>query len=91
MKFLLIYFIIINLVSFFLMYYDKLCAQSNSWRIPEKLLFQVALLGGGVGGTLGIYKFRHKTKHAKFRYGFPIIAGVECLGMVWVIGWIFFQ
>ena len=67
------------------MYYDKECAKSNQWRIPEKLLFEIALIGGGIGGTLGMFRFRHKTKHTHFRYGFPIIAVVEGFLLLWFL------
>ena len=30
-----------------------------------------------VGGWLGMYAFRHKTKHWKFILGFPLIALVQ--------------
>lgn len=73
-KFLLVYLAITNMISYFLMYYDKACAKSKQWRVPEKILFQVVLAGGGIGGTLGMFRFRHKTNHIHFRYGFPAIA-----------------
>ena len=77
--FLISLFLAINLVSFLMMYYDKECAKSGAWRVPEKILFEIALFGGGVGGTLGMIWFRHKTKHWYFRYGFPVLAGIQIL------------
>ena len=44
------------------------------YRIPEKTLFLPVLLGGGIGGTAGMFFFHHKTRHWYFRYGFPAIA-----------------
>ena len=52
---------------------DKEKAKLKKWRISEKTLFLLALFGGGIGGVIGIYTFRHKTKHLKFTLGFPII------------------
>ena len=52
---------------------DKRKAKLNHWRISEKTLFSLALMGGSIGGILGMYTFRHKTKHLKFTLGFPII------------------
>ena len=79
MKFLLAYVIAVNLIAYYLMFYDKECAKSGQWRVPEKLLFRIAAMGGSIGGTLGMFRFHHKTKHRYFRYGFPIIAVVEGL------------
>lgn len=73
MKFILIYIVFINLLLFSLMGIDKEKAKLKKWRISEKTLFLLALLGGGIGGVIGIYTFRHKTKHLKFTLGFPII------------------
>lgn len=56
----------INILAFSLMGIDKRRARRHLWRIPEKTLFLVVLLGGGIGGTLGMFFFRHKTKHWYF-------------------------
>ena len=53
---------------------DKLCAKLNKRLIPEKVLFLLAVLGGGLGGTVGMLSFRHKTKHWYFAVGFPALA-----------------
>ena len=55
------------------MYIDKRKAKRNEWRIKEGTLMSIALLGGGIGGIIGMYKFRHKTKKLKFTVGFPTI------------------
>lgn len=68
-----IYWGIVNLIGFVIMGIDKRKAIKHMWRIPEKTLFLVAVLGGGLGGMLGMKVFRHKTKHMKFVIGFPSI------------------
>ena len=73
MKFIFIYVFFTNLLLFILMGLDKRKAKLNHWRISEKTLFSLALMGGSIGGILGIYTFRHKTKHLKFTLGFPIV------------------
>lgn len=72
-EFFLIYLLIINVVAFLLMLVDKLKAKKNLWRIPEATLISSALLGGSVGALIGMYTVRHKTKHAKFYIGIPVI------------------
>lgn len=56
---------------------DKSKAKKGAWRIPEATLFLFAFLGGGIGTTLGMNFFRHKTKHWYFKFGMPIIAILE--------------
>lgn len=73
MKFIINYIIFINIILFILMGVDKRKAKLNKWRISEKSLFLFSLLGGSIGGILGIYTFKHKTRHLKFTFGFPII------------------
>ena len=70
---LLIYSLIINVIGFFLMGIDKLRAKKQVWRVPEKTLFLIAVLGGSVGTNVGMYVFRHKTKHWYFVIGMPLI------------------
>lgn len=66
-----------GLVLFILMGADKSCARKGLRRIPERRLFLLAFLGGAAGGWLGMYVFRHKTKHWQFVVGFSLIAAVQ--------------
>lgn len=59
------------------MYRDKAKAMKKEWRIAEKTLFSVAILGGAIGGVLGMYLFRHKTRHNSFAFGFPLLAAIQ--------------
>ena len=72
-KILVIYLLLINAIGFILMLVDKIKAKKNLWRIPEATLFLVAVIGGSIGSILGMYTFRHKTKHIKFIVGMPLI------------------
>ena len=69
----IIYLISINIIAFLAMFIDKRKAQKGKLRIPEKTLFTLVALGGGIGGIAGMYIFRHKTKKARFVVGFPLI------------------
>ena len=82
MKLLLAYLVIINAVGFLFMLIDKRKAQKNLWRIPERTIMSVAVSGGSVGVLLGMYAFRHKTKHLKFTIGVPVILSVQIIGAV---------
>jgi uncharacterized membrane protein YsdA (DUF1294 family) len=78
------YLLIINLVGIYVMWSDKCRAKSGAWRIKEKTLFLVALLGGSLGTTLGMHWFRHKTKHWYFRLGFPVILVAQVAFAMWL-------
>ena len=65
--------VVMNLLSYILMGLDKRAAQEGRWRVPEKTLFLVTALFGGLGGVLGMHVFRHKTKHWYFRVFFPVL------------------
>lgn len=72
-KIIIIYLISINLTSLLSMKLDKERAKHHKWRISEKSLFLMALLGGSAGSILGMHIFRHKTKHLAFVIGMPVI------------------
>ena len=61
------FIVILNGFLFILMGLDKKKAKQHKWRIPEKRLLLLGLIGGGFGGLLGMYVFRHKTREAKFK------------------------
>ena len=73
-RILYVWLLLMSLVLFFTMGADKRRAVKSLRRVPERRLFTLALLGGAAGGWLGMYAFRHKTKHGKFIFGFPLIA-----------------
>ena len=83
MKYLLIYLGIVNLIGFFSMFLDKQKAKRGKWRIPEKTLFLLAVIGGSFGTTLGMHVFRHKTKHWSFKFGMPFILIVQVILMIY--------
>ena len=84
-KNIVIYLILINLITFLAMYIDKRKAKKGKRRIPEKTLFILVGLGGGIGGILGMYLFRHKTKKTRFVIGFPAILIFEALVVIAIL------
>jgi len=73
------YLLIVNIVGFAIMGLDKYYAKHDMRRIPEKTLFMVAIVGGSIGSIVGMYTFRHKTKHKSFTAGMPLILIVQIL------------
>lgn len=84
-KNIIIYLVVINILTFLAMWWDKHEAKVGDWRISEKALFILVLLGGGIGGILGMYVFRHKTKKWYFKFGFPIILIIEIILAVYLM------
>lgn len=77
LKNILIYFLVMNIITFLIMGYDKHEAKVNQWRISEKALFLFCLFGGSIGGICGMYAFRHKTQKWYFKIGFPLILIIQ--------------
>ena len=82
---LLIYLVVINVAGFLLMGIDKLRAKKQVWRVPEKTLFLIAVIGGSIGTNVGMYVFRHKTKHWYFVIGMPLILIAQIALVVWLV------
>lgn len=72
-----IYLIVANTGAFVLYGIDKRKAQKHLWRIPERTLIGIAIVGGSIGALLGMKVFHHKTKHVKFTIGVPLIIIIE--------------
>lgn len=79
LRYFLLYLIIINLISFYIMWLDKRKAQRKEWRISEKTFFISAALGGSIGSIIGMWTFHHKTKHWYFVWGMPAILFCQIL------------
>jgi uncharacterized membrane protein YsdA (DUF1294 family) len=80
----LIYILIINVITFFMMWFDKHEAKIGDWRVPERTLFLLVLLGGGIGGIAGMYVFRHKTRKWYFKIGFPAILIMQIILVIYL-------
>ena len=72
-----IFIILINTVGVFIMGFDKHRAIKHKYRIPEKVLFFIAIIGGSIGIYLGMQIYNHKTKHKQFTLGIPFIILVQ--------------
>ena len=82
---LLVWLAVINLLTFIVYGADKRRARKGKWRVPEKTLFLLPLLGGSVGGILGMRVFHHKTKHWYFVWGVPAILLAQLALAVWLL------
>lgn len=73
------YLILVNSIAFFYCYLDKRKAIQRNRRIKEKVLFQLIIIGGGLGFLIAMYTFHHKTKHLKFVIITPLFT------IIWMI------
>ena len=78
------YILVINFIAFLLMGIDKRRAIKHAFRIPEATLFLFAIMGGSIGSILGMYTFRHKTRHWYFVYGMPAILILQIAFIIFV-------
>lgn len=79
------YLLAINVLTFLTYGVDKLKARKSWWRISEKTLLLLAILGGSIGAWVGMRLWRHKTLHKKFRYGVPAIIIAQIAIAVYLI------
>ncbi|WP_026572236.1 DUF1294 domain-containing protein [Bacillus sp. UNC438CL73TsuS30] len=81
---LLVVYLIMNVAGLIIMWEDKQRAIHHKYRIQEKTLWLVALFGGAIGATMGMQLYRHKTKHVQFKIGFPLLAVIEFILMLYL-------
>ena len=75
----ILFILVINLISFCIMGWDKKCAINNNYRISEKEIFIISILGGSIGTLIGMKIFHHKTQKKKFQLGIPIIVVIQII------------
>lgn len=85
MLILLIIIGVMSLAAFAAFGLDKYKAKAGKWRIPERTLFLLALLGGGIGAFLGMKVFHHKTMHKQFVIGIPVIMVIQAVLLGWYL------
>ena len=73
------YLLVINFITWAAYGLDKRRAKGGKWRIPERTLLILTVVGGSVGALVGMLLFRHKTKKAKFVVGVPVILVMHCV------------
>lgn len=74
-----IYLVFINVMTFFVYWWDKWKAEHKRWRTPELTLLLWAGIGGSIGAWIAMHLLHHKTRHKKFVYGIPLILAAHTL------------
>ena len=85
MEYLFLYLLFINIIATIICVVDKYKAKIGGWRVPEKTLFVVSLLGGSVGMYITMCLIRHKTKHKRFMIGLPLIIVIQCAILIYIL------
>ena len=75
----------VNVITFVVYGIDKLKAKKGKWRVPETTLLLLAIVGGSVGAWCGVKVWHHKTIHAKFKYGIPLIMAMQAVLCLYLI------
>ncbi|MCI2048176.1 MAG: DUF1294 domain-containing protein [Lachnospiraceae bacterium] len=71
--FLICYFLLLNFITFGVFALDKKKAVNHEFRVPEAVLFILALLGGSAGALAAMFILRHKNRKPAFFIGIPAI------------------
>lgn len=82
MTILFYYFLILNVMAFFQIAYDKHLAKVQKQRIPERNLLGFVFIGGTIGSGLGMLIFRHKTSKISYLWKYFGIVSIQIL-IVW--------
>ncbi|KRA00410.1 hypothetical protein ASD64_02285 [Mesorhizobium sp. Root157] len=76
----------LNLAAFLAFWWDKRLAEAGSWRISERTLLWLALLGGSLGAVSAQQIFRHKTRKEPFRTLLYLIVFLQItIGASWLL------
>ncbi|MBO9600406.1 MAG: DUF1294 domain-containing protein [Cohnella sp.] len=86
MLYLVGYLLLLNLIGFASMRRDKTLARRHARRTPENTLMFIAFAGGALGSWIGMYSFRHKTKHRGFTIGVPLLLAWNVVAFMWLTG-----
>ena len=85
MKYFLIYLAVISIIAIIVCCYDKHAAKHNpKHRTRESTLLLLSALGGSVAMFATMLLIRHKTKHAKFMVGIPLIIILQIAALVFI-------
>ena len=79
------YLIGINVLAFLLYGIDKAKAKRGAWRIAEKVLLGIGILGGSLGALAGMKLFRHKTRHWYFIAINTAALTVQIILLAWLV------
>jgi uncharacterized membrane protein YsdA (DUF1294 family) len=72
-------FIILNIIAFIVIGYDKYLAKVQKRRISEKMRLSFVAFGGTIGAGIAMLFFRHKTAKKSYLLKFWVIVGIQVI------------
>jgi uncharacterized membrane protein YsdA (DUF1294 family) len=81
----ILYIVLINLVAYLVMWWDKRKAAQREWRVAEATLYILGFLGGALGIVGGMFRFRHKTQKRSFQ-AITFLCLIVSLVIYWFVG-----
>ena len=87
MQYIYTYLGVVSVIAIILTLHDKRAAQKRNWRVKERTLLIVSALGGSVAMLLTMLAVRHKTRHAKFMAGIPVIIALQVAAVLVTLHW----
>ena len=79
------YFALISIIAIAVTVADKTKAKAGAWRVKESTLLILSALGGSVATFITMLVIRHKTKHAKFMVGIPLIIATQLAAFIFFV------
>lgn len=79
------YLVLINTLTLFIYGADKLSAEASAWRVRERTLLFLALIGGSAGALIGMNLFHHKTRKVSFQILFVVILLIQFTLITWAM------
>lgn len=83
-----VYLGLISLIAVAVTVADKIKAKKHRWRVKESTLLIIAALGGSVAMLITMLLIRHKTRHAKFMVGIPLIIAAQAAAAFFTVRWL---
>ena len=80
-----LYVLLINIIAFLAMWWDKRKASHHEWRVAEATLHILGFLGGAIGIIGGMFRYRHKTQKRSFQ-AITVLGLVVSLIIYWFVG-----
>ncbi|BDG71091.1 DUF1294 domain-containing protein [Roseomonas fluvialis] len=74
-----------NILAIVAVHHDKRMAQQRRWRLSERLLLLIALLGGSPGMLVARRRFRHKTRKQPFTAALYAVCGLQVVAIAWLV------
>ena len=80
--------VVLNLATFAVFGWDKLCARAGRRRVSEHALLTLMAVGGSPGGWAAMLLFHHKTQKASFRTPAIVITLLQAAALLVFAIWL---